>query len=84
MNTAEIIVPSLVPTNEPLKKIKDSTTENATQDTSKAIFTFENSLCITSESAFTNASPEFKITSAITPSVMPKPRIMMPHITSNS
>ena len=75
VNTADSIVPSLVPTSFPPKKIKESTIENATHDTSKAIFTFENSLCITSESAFTNASPEFKITFAITPRVIPKPRI---------
>ena len=66
VNTADSIAPSRVPKSSHPKKIKESTIENATQDTSNAILTFENSLCITSESTFTNVSPEFKITFAIT------------------
>lgn len=78
VSNAERIVPSLVPTIEKLKKMRDAARDTITHTTSKATFTFPNSLCIASEMAFTNASPEFMITLAITEREIPKPRITIP------
>lgn len=75
---AEIIVPSRVPTMEQLKKKSDSMIEKSTQLISKPILVLPKLLLILSESAFTNASPEFIITFAITASAIPKPRTITP------
>ncbi len=67
-----MIVPSLVPTIEKSKKINDNTTARITQITSKAILTLPNSLWIVSDIAFTKASPELRITFAVTEREIPK------------
>lgn len=68
-------MPSLVPEIVKLKNNSDNIMENTTQKISRAIFTLPKPLFIVSARAFTNASPEFIMTFAITESEMPKPRI---------
>ena len=55
--TAEMIVPSLVPKSFPSKKISERTTDISTQVISKMTLTVPNSFFVTSEIAFTIASP---------------------------
>ena len=50
-----------------------------THDTSKIVFIAPKSFFIVSAIAFTNASPEFKITFAITDNAIPNPRIKIPN-----
>ena len=54
--------------------------EITTHDKSNAILTFPKFLLKVSEIAFTNASPEFKTTFALTESEIPNPRTMIPTI----
>ena len=84
VNSAEMTVPSRAPTILKSKNMSDNIIELTTQKTSNAIFTFPNSLCAVSATAFTNASPEFIITFAITASAIPKPSITTPIITMAS
>lgn len=81
---AEMIVPSLVPTIEKLKNIRDRIIERTTHIMSKAIFTFPKFLFVTSEIAFTNASPAFIITLAITERAMPNPSMIIPKTTMSN
>lgn len=75
------MVPSLVPTIVKWKNMRDRAIEIITQSTSNIIFMFPNSLLNVSEIVFTNASPEFIITFAITEREMPKARMTIPTTT---
>ena len=54
-----------------------SMTARITQVTSKAILTLPNSLWVVSDIAFTKASPELRITFAVTESDIPNPSMMI-------
>ena len=81
VNIAEIIVPSLVPTILKLKKMRERTTAKDTHKMSKIIFIFPKSFFEASEITLTNASPEFRITFAVTESDIPNPRTIILIIT---
>ena len=78
VSNADMIVPSLVPTMVKSKKMNESKTASITQVTSKAILTLPNSLLVVSEIALTKASPELRITFAVTESDIPNPSMMIP------
>ena len=71
-------VPSLVPTILNWKNIRDRRTEITPQATSKILVILEKLIWVVSETAFTKASPELRITLAMTESETPKPRIVTP------
>ena len=60
-----MMVPSLVPTILNWKNTRDRSTEITTQATSKMIFILEKLIWVVSETAFTKASPELRMTLAM-------------------
>lgn len=78
VRNAEIMVPSLIPTMVKSKNNNDNRMDIITHVISNAIFTLPNSWAVVSEIAFTNASPAFMITFAITANEIPKPRMVIP------
>ena len=58
--------------------MNESKTASITQVTSKAILTLPNSLLVVSEIALTKASPELRITFAVTERDIPNPSMMIP------
>lgn len=60
-----MMVPSLVPTILNWKNTRDRSTEITTQTTSKMIFILEKLIWVVSETAFTKASPELRMTFAM-------------------
>lgn len=83
VHSAAMIVPSLVPTTLKLKNRRERRRANITQHTSKPILMLPKLPWLRSEIAFTNASPEFMITLAMTDRAMPKPRTIVPSTMNN-
>ena len=81
VQSAEITVPSLVPTIVKSNSNSDRISASATQLTSKAIYTLPKFLFLVSAIALTKASPECIITFAETDSDTPKPSITIPTTT---